>query len=161
VANALCRRLVALNGTTKRIAGDHEADSYILARLPALPILHNQKHHHPNQSLIWSIPLSSLHIKLIINTYFHLLLGTSNPRIDSLPVLSILQMDLKVPHRGLRTRRVQFPRTIVAPYPWQIHPFHAFGRRLTWWWGLARCIGSGIHGGVFHHAFKTVRWVLS
>lgn len=127
---------------------------------PNLPIVLQQpKHHHRSPPLIYSFHFSN-NIKTIINTSFRLLACRSNSVIDSLPVLPVLQMDLKVAHRSLWARRIQLPWTIVTSYPWQEHPFDALRRGLAGWRRLAGSTSSGVHSRVFHRALEVIRRVL-
>lgn len=89
-----------------------------------------------------------------------LIVRGNDPRIDSLPVLSILEVNLKIAHRGLGPRGIELPGAIMASYPWQVHPFYAFGRRLSCWWSLARRTSSGVDSGVLHCAFEVISRVL-
>lgn len=64
-------------------------------------------------------------------------------------------MHLKIIHPRLRARRIKFPGTIQAFYPWVIHVFH------IWWGGGVGAegyweVGGGGDGGVAHCAFEEV-----
>lgn len=81
------------------------------------------------------------------------------PPINFLPMIPILQMHLKVLARHLRSRRIQLPRTVLAPNPWEPHIFDSlafcidFGPRRRCW---ARGLRHRIHCGVAHHALKPI-----
>ena len=80
---------------------------------------------------------------------------TSTPRIDSLSMLLILQMNLKIAHCRIRTRRIQLSRAVVTSYSGQVHVFYAFGG-LTRLGCRAGHFGRCVDGGVAHRAFEAV-----
>ena len=78
--------------------------------------------------------------------------------LNSLSMLPIPQMDLKIAHRRLRSRSIQFARAVMASYAREKHPFHTVGGLAGRGCGTGY-FGLGVYGGVAHCAFEVVIWV--
>ena len=86
--------------------------------------------------------------------------GCRDPPIYLLSMLSVLQVDLKIPDCHFGSRGVEFPGAVVTSYPREVHPFDSFWGWLAWGRRWTRHFCGGVDCGVAHDSFETIAWVL-
>lgn len=80
----------------------------------------------------------------------------TSPSINSLPMLSIFQVNLEITDSRFRTRCVKFSRAVMTFYSRQIYVSHVIWGGLTWWRSWARQFRSCVDGSIPHKSFKLV-----